>query len=186
MVYFSLYDFIWWCKACRWVLSTLVQGTLDLQYRHGSLFSLWNSHINRKLWQYSTEIYFICLKAVVDSETGFACCIGPEVFLAENWRTASSAKIDNKAEWRNMPNCWGNSVQRLIFPKWFTLERKAFPCPQMNLVCSLSALTRKLWGRENNVCTLSRAHTRACAHTYTWPHSHQCRFFVHCGIRSCT
>lgn len=186
MVYFSLYDFIWWCKACRWVLSTLVQGTLDLQYRHGSLFSLWNSHINRKLWQYSTEIYFICLKAVVDSETGFACCIGPEVFLAENWRTASSAKIDNKAEWRNMPNCWGNSVQRLIFPKWFTLERKAFPCPQMNLVCSLSALTRKLWGRENNVCTLSRAHTHACAHTYTWPHSHQCRFFAHCGIRSCT
>lgn len=148
--------------------------TLDLQYRHGSLFSLWNSQLNRKLWQYSAEIYFICLKAAVDSGTGFACCIGPEVFLAVKWRTASSAKIDNKAEWRNMPNCWGNSVQRLIFPKWFTLERKAFPCPQMNLVCSLSAFTRKRWGeggREGGVHTQShvRACVCVCAHMTTQP-----------------
>lgn len=59
-----------------------------------------------------------------DSETGSACHIGPEVFLAGNWRSASSAKTDNKAELRNMPNCQGNSVQRLIFPKWFMLKKK--------------------------------------------------------------
>lgn len=134
-----------------------MMGRLDLQYRQGSLFSLWNSQLNRKLWQYSAEIYFICLQAVF----GFACCIGPEVFLAEKWRTASSAKIDNKAEWRNMPNCWGNSVQRLIFPKWFTLERKAFPCPQMNLCVLSVGFTRKQWGREEDLCTHS------CTYTHT-------------------
>lgn len=61
----------------------MLDRALDLQYRHGLLVSLWNSQLNRKLWLYSAEIYFICLQAVVDSETGFACCIGPEVFLAE-------------------------------------------------------------------------------------------------------
>ena len=61
--------------------------------------------------QHSTAMYFICLQDVV------AWCMGPEVFLAVKRWTASSAKTDNKAERRAMPNCWGNSEQRLIFPK---------------------------------------------------------------------
>lgn len=48
------------------------------------LSSQWDSELNRKEWQKSTEICFICLQDMVDSGTGFACCIfkGPEVFLA--------------------------------------------------------------------------------------------------------
>lgn len=119
-----------------------------------------------------------------DSEFGSVRCIGPEVFLAGNRRSASSAKIDNKAEWRNMPNCRGNSVQRLIFPKWFMLERKsiALSSDELSTLSIVFFFTWKPWreagGRGeggvnegDDTAASSVAQTCVCTriHMTTWP-----------------
>lgn len=119
-----------------------------------------------------------------DSEFGSVRCIRPEVFLAGNRRSASSAKIDNKAEWRNMPNCRGNSVQRLIVPKWFMLERKSIALSSDELgTLSIGFFlhgsrgerrvggVRVGWMRATTL-QQARLHRHACVRAYTWPHGH--------------
>lgn len=136
--------------------------------QYSSLVSLWNSHLNRKQLQYSTDIIILFTWRLLLSYKRHLPIGRLEVFLAKKWRTASSAKIDNKAEWRNMPNCWGQFSPEAHFSKMIHTGKKSISLSLDELsVLSVNFNEAAMGEGQQRVYTRSHTHVHSHTHDHT-------------------